>query len=206
MTLHVSLARLLYFLLPVCWISCVPFASAQHYLGLTGGGGFSPTVGFRAGVVAEWKHRPNVVFLTEATYLQRTSPEILRKLDRNRGYHLATVDYVSLNFLIKMQLDLEPVGLYAVAGADISFGARAYARYSSDGNIVIDRLLFDELALRRWDAGVCIGGGIEKEIRKRRRIFFDVRYYLGIIDIDKDTAGDIFNEGTFFNLGFLIPL
>lgn len=147
-----------------------------------------------------------MVFLTEATYLQRTSPEILRKLDRNRGYHLATIDYISLNFLLKIQLDLEPIGLYAVVGPDISFGARAYARYSSDGNIVIDRLKFDELALRRWDAGVCIGGGIEKEIRKRRRIFFDVRYYLGIIDIDKDTTGDIFNEGTFFNLGFLIPL
>lgn len=205
MTVRVSPARCLYLLLPVL-IGCVSNSYGQNYLGLSGGGGFSPTVGFRAGVVAEWKHKPNMVFLTEATYLQRTSPEILRKLDRNRGYHLATIDYISLNFLLKIQLDLEPIGLYAVVGPDISFGARAYARYSSDGNIVIDRLKFDELALRRWDAGVCIGGGIEKEIRKRRRIFFDVRYYLGIIDIDKDTTGDIFNEGTFFNLGFLIPL
>lgn len=196
----------LYFLLPACCLILFPGAFAQHYLGLTGGGGFSPTVGFRAGVVAAWKHRPNVDFLSEVTYLQRTSPEIVRKLDRERGYHLATIDYFSLNFLIKMQLDLEPIGLYAVIGPDVSFGARAYASYSVDGKIAIDRLYFDQLALRRWDIGACIGGGIEKEIRKRRKIFFDVRYYLGVLDIDRDPVGDIFHEGAFFNLGFLFPL
>lgn len=180
---------------------------AQPYVGLTGGAGLSSQIGLRVGITTEWAlNRGNLSLQSEWVYLQRNSKELVRKLPDDRRYWLVTIDYVSAPLLFKAKLDWEPVALYAVAGPEISYAVGVQANYDEAGGIFREKLSFDQLDLNRWDVGLCLGIGVEKIIRNRKKIFLDYRYYLGLRDLDNTSGNDIFHEGKVLTMGFVFPL
>lgn len=189
------------------FLFCAPFAlRAQIATGLGGGGGFTRNTGFRAALPLEYGIRKNVYIHSGVAIIQRRNLEIIRKLGNGRDYLSVATDYLSLPILLKLRLDWQPVRLYGLIGAEINYGLRLQASGLEDMRLFRETLSFDPLGLRRWDAGLCIGGGVEKDIHRRRKIFADIRYYQGITDMDRSAASEIYNDGVFVTLGFLLPL
>lgn len=180
--------------------------NAQSYIGLSGGGGLTPEVFFRAAIPVEVPVHQNVSLRSELVYIQRANRDILLKLIGDRDYWQATISYVEIPVLAQMHLDIKTFSIYALIGPKFGFGVRIAANYSEGNVLYEERLSFNEKGIRRFDVGVNLGAGLEKRIVKDRKIFMEYRYYLGLSDINTDSSNTIYNQGQVFNLGFLLPI
>lgn len=186
--------------LPWC-INC-----QTSYLGFMGGAGLTANVGLRVSLPAEFTVNRNIACQLELVYIQKGNVALTRKFSQERDYGLILTDYVSIPMLLKLKLDWKPIGIYALVGPEVAYGIKMYGHYAEGNNIYRDRLSFDGQGVRHIDAGLSVGIGLERIIRRDTKIFMDLRYYLGITDLDTAKDNDIFNEGQYLNLGVLFPL
>ncbi|MCB0629807.1 MAG: porin family protein [Saprospiraceae bacterium] len=178
---------------------------AQNSFGVSGGGGFTQSTGFRAALPVEIRIKNNTALFGGPAFLMRRNQEIIRKLDAARDYYTVETNYLSLPVMVKLRLDWEPIHLYGLFGIEVNYGLRMQATGVEDQTLFKEKLDFDHIQLSRLDGGVTVGGGFEAELRNFRKIFADLRYYLGILDIDQSPDGEIFQEGTYVTLGFMMP-
>lgn len=180
--------------------------SAQFAIGLSGGGGLNENTGFRAAIPMEYGFRPSLSLFSGVAFVQRRNREIVRKLDAERDYFFTATDYLSVPFYLKLRLHWKPLSLYGLLGTEINYGLRMHANGLDDFRLFREPLAFDALRLQRWDIGLGIGAGFSADIHRQRKIFADIRYYLGITDIDRSAEAEIYNDGIYMTLGFLMPL
>lgn len=178
----------------------------QHLAGLSGGGGFTQSTGFRFALPVEIDLSKHLAIFGGPSYIQRRNLELVRKLPANREYGTAEVDYISLPVMLKLRLDWTPVRIYGLAGIEASYGLRLQATGVEDQRLFKEKFEFAPIQVDRWDGGFCVGAGFETDLHRDRKIFADFRYYLGILDIDRSALGEIYNEGTYVTLGFMLPL
>lgn len=179
---------------------------AQNSFGVSGGGGFTQSTGFRAAIPIEINLKKNTALFGGPAFIMRRNPEIVRRLPASREYYTVETNYLSLPVLLKLRLDWEPIHLYGLLGVEINYGVRMQATGVEDQMLFKERLDFQDVRIQQLDGGVSVGGGFEAELRNQRKIFADLRYYLGILDIDESVDGEIYNEGAYVTLGFLMPL
>lgn len=182
------------------------FCQAQHAFGLSGGGGFTQAMGFRMALPLEFNLSKHVFLFGGPAYLQRRNMELVRKLPVSREYRSAEINYLSLPVLLKVRLDWEPIRIYGLAGIELNYGVLINANGIEDQRLFKERIEFADIAVDRLDGGFCIGAGFETDLHRQRKIFADLRHYLGVLDIDPSADGEIYNEGTFVTLGFMLPL
>lgn len=199
-----------YSLTPLLVLSFIFFdldLKAQYYLGLSGGGGISGEVFFRAAIPAEAELTQTLSIRSEVVYVQRENRDLLIKLIGDRNYWQATISYLEIPVLAKAHLHLKSLSIYVLAGPKVGYGIRLAANYSEGSVLFEERFDFDEKEIHRLDFGLNLGFGLEKRINKNRKIFIDYRYYLGLSDIDSGApTNNIYNQGQVFNLGFLLPI
>lgn len=181
-------------------------ATGQTYVGLNGGGGIPDEVLFRGALSGEFQLGTNLALLVEAAYVQRENPSLLTQLPRRRNYIQPVINYLEAPVLFKFRLPLPIVNLYALAGPQLAYGIHLYSTFEEDNRIFTERLDFRRTGIHRLDIGGYVGAGLEKEISRGRRIFIDIRYYLGLHNINAEGEEKIFNQGKSFALGFMIPV
>lgn len=190
----------LIWIIPRC-INC-----QTSYVGFIGGAGLTANVGLRISVPVEFTVNRNIAYQLELVFIQKGNVALTRKFSQERDYGLILTDYVSIPLLLKLKLDWKPIGIYALVGPEVAYGLKMYGHYAEGNNIYRDKLSFEGQGVRRVDAGLSVGIGLERVIRRNTKIFMDLRYYLGITDLDTAKDNDIFNEGQYFNIGVLFPL
>lgn len=180
--------------------------NAQLFVGLSGGGGISSEVLFRAAIPAEVSLNKTISIRTELVYIQRENRDVLQKLNGDRSYWQPVISYLELPILAKAHLDFKSISVYALAGPKFGYGIKLAANYLEDNTFYEEHFSFSDKGIHQWDIGLNLGFGLEKRINKNRKIFVDYRYYLGLYDLDKDASTSIFNQGQVINLGFLLPV
>ena len=181
-------------------------AAVPVYLGVSGGSGIRGEVLFRGSVPAEIVLKDNFSALVEIGYVERENPSVLAQLHRGRNYLKPVISYLELPVLAKVRLSFESFDLFFVGGPQIAYGIALRSTYEEDNMLRSEKLTFEETGLSRLDLGLVAGGGLEKEISEGRKIFIDMRFYLGLFNINKEGDEAIFNQGKHFSLGFLIPI
>lgn len=193
-------------ILAVFLMSLTMAVPAQSYLGVSGGGGFRGQVIFRAGVPLEVTLNGNVHLQLEAAYVQRENRFLLGILPSRRKYLQPVLTYVEMPVLLKWRLPFEVVDFFLLAGPQVGYALRLSSTFEEDKLIFAESLNFSESGVNRLDAGLLMGVGLEKVIAQRRKIFLDLRYYLGLYNIHAGSGEAVYNSGATFALGFLIPL
>ncbi len=189
---------LLFFLLP-------SLLAAQHYLGLGGGGGSPNKIGLRLSVPVNIHLTGKLSLQPELVFVEQGSSQILRKLT-TRDYRSAQAAFLALPVLLKAGVQFEKLNLHVLVGPRFAYGIRLAANYFTDTGYFREHLDFDQAELRPFDLGALFGAGLEKVINKDRKIFLEARYYLGLIDLDREADRVIYPEGFYVNIGLLIPI
>lgn len=179
---------------------------AQSAVGLSGGGGFTQSTGFRMALPLEFSLAKHIFLFGGPAYIQRRNPELVRKLPASREYRSAEINYLSLPLLLKIRLDWTPIRVYGLVGIELNYGMRLNATGVEDQRLFKEQIDFSRISVDQLDGGFCVGAGFETDLHRNRKIFADLRYYLGVLDIDQSNIGEMYNEGAFVTLGFMVPL
>lgn len=185
-----------------------PFSRSvgQVSFGMSAGGGITQSTGIRFALPLELELGTNVYLFGGPAFLQRRNPEIIRKLHPMRDYFTVETDYVSLPLAIKIRLDWTPLRIYGMVGIEVNYGLRMQATGVEDQRLFKEKLDFHRDGIRQLEGGAFAGAGFETDLRRERKIFADLRYYLGMFDIDKAPDGEIYNAGSYLTLGLLLPV
>ena len=89
-------------------------------------------------------------------------------------------------------------GPYWAYGLDVS-------AVDNDNNLK-ESFSFEEVGMARTDWGAALGGGVDVEIAKGRKMFIDYRYNVGLKDIALSSDIDTYNEGSSITMGIMVPL
>ncbi|MEO1625214.1 MAG: porin family protein [Bacteroidota bacterium] len=135
---------------------------------------------------------------------------------RDRSAEINYIDkyairYIQIPIVGKLNLDFNPFNLYVIGGADLGYGIDfelIELAYNDQGPTSWKnrKLDFQRAGVSRFDIGMALGGGIEASISKGRRIFVDIRYHIGLNDIDKRPNVEVYNQGRSYTIGMMLPV
>lgn len=179
---------------------------AQSYIGLNGGGGLGIEQIAKGAIPYERELKDYLSLGVELGVTIRQNQAMIRKINSPVDIYFLRQSYVELPFYLKLKLPIQDLKPYIHAGGQIGYGLNMWYHYRNDRSWERDSYRFKDAGLKRLDAGVILGGGIEKELVKRQKIFLDLRYYLGLINLDKDPENSVYNEGLVFSIGCLFPI
>ena len=180
--------------------------TGQVNVGIMGGGSLSDEVEVRGAVLLEWMMNKYIGFRVEPAFTIRGNHEVVRKIDISPERSAESLSYFELAILSKFTLPFDDFRPYAVIGLQAGYGIGVRSSYIDGPYLFKEKYSFDQVKLDPVDGGITFGVGIEKEIRRNRKIFADFRYYLGLVNFDEDERGDIFNAGKVFSIGFAMPI
>jgi hypothetical protein len=139
-------------------------------------------LGFQGGLVAKAGFNPYLALQMELLFAQKgmkvkvTESGITAKVWTN-------VNYLEIPLMLKVSIPLNPFFVYANAGPSIGIGLSA--KLATDPDMGLNQTIkFEENGLQRFDFGVLFGGGFGAKIGNGS-MFLDLRYTLGISDINK---------------------
>ena len=180
--------------------------SGQVNIGFMGGGSLSDEVEVRGAFLLEWPMSRYWGIRVEPAFAIRGNREVVRKINISSERSAESLSYLELSVLSKFILPLDDFRPYVVLGIQAGYGVSVRSSYIDGPLSLKEKYSFKEVQLDPFDAGLAFGIGIDKEIRRNRKIFADFRYYLGLVNFDSDEGGDIFNAGKVFSIGFTLPL
>lgn len=186
---------------------CVNSAFAQQ-IGLSGGASVDPITSLRLAAFYERHVKSWLSIQAEVSYLQKGHPSLVDRLfEEPPGLGYGAIDAFSSSYLAKLSLQTSDLSIYLLAGPSVSrFGGAIAVFEGEDGIYQRVRVPLDSYELRRWDWGGTLGIGIEKRIRKKQKIFVDVRYYQGFQNLNRNQENVFYLEALYFDFGMMIPL
>ncbi len=182
--------------------------SAQVYLGIEGGGYLAPSeTGLKLGIVSDFKIKNFFSIHPELIYIQKGVSLPLENLSAEETYRSPKVDYFQIPIMCHFHLDIHTFSFQAFIGPYVSYGLKASAINIEDINNPYKEIFsFAEIKTHRFDFGASIGTSIVMEVVKAKKMFLDIRYNIGLRDINTHPDRATFNEGTSLTMGFMIPL
>ncbi len=192
---------LLFFLLTVN-------SALTQEIGLSGGASVDPVTSLRLAAFYEHDLRNWFSLQPEISYLQKGHPSLVDRLfEEPPGLGYGAIDAFSMSLLMKFSLPLSRLSVYLVAGPSISrFGGAVAVFEGEDGLYQRVRVPLSSYEVKAWDWGGTIGIGLEKSIRKKQKIFVDVRYYQGFQNLNNNEDRVFYLEALYFDFGMIIPL
>ena len=177
-------------------------AFAQSHIGLGVGGGLGERTGLRASFHFEFPLNTYLSLLPEFNFVQRRNRDLLRQLLllNDRDYRQATVNYLSIPILLKLQLSFKTLNPYAVIGPELAYGMNIQTYYVQNNRIFSEDLTFQNS--ERLDVGINMGLGLDKTLNRGHKIFLEYRFFLGLWDILSAAEQESYNEGSSLVLGF----
>lgn len=146
--------------------------------------------------------------LVEPTFLAEGS--LLVKSNGLGGddfYSINELKYVRLPILYKLKLNQRFYNFYAMLGGSLSYAVGGVAYNLKDAQKwALRKIDFKSEALTRLDYGVVVGAGIEKKIVNGLAVNIEMRYYVGLHNLMKNSAEQIYNESYMVLMGVSFPL
>jgi len=197
----------LFFLLLFFTIFCHSNTNAQNYIGVEGGGYFAlRQTGLKIGLVSDFKINNFLSFHPELIYIQKGVSLPLEELAPEQKYRSSKIEYLQVPLLFQIRLDIKTFSFQLFAGPYISYGIKASAvNFDNINQQFQEQFSFDAIHTRRIDFGTSLGTSLVLDVGKSNKMFIDLRYNLGLRDLDKDPSKENFNEGTSMTMGFMIP-
>lgn len=189
------------FLLTCTLLLFINLGKAQVYLGLSGGGGLSGRVGLRASVPFELEIKKHLWLYGEFVYSRHFSRDVFYEIYPEADYGQAAMDYFSVPLGLKIDMELKPFTVYGIVAAQLAYGAHIELLTLIDEEYVTEHIGFRKAMLRQWDFGLSLGGGFEKNISNRYKLFLEFRHFLGLVDINPNRNLALYNEGSVIDLG-----
>ncbi len=187
-----------------CWF--VLSGKAQVYLGLMGGGSFTEEVEVRGAIPVEWEKNSYFSLRAELAVTVRGNQEIVRKINISTDVSIENLLLLELPIMARFTLPTQGFQPYLTIGLQVGYGISVHSRYIDAQQYFKEKFSFREAGLKHLDSGLTFGIGLEKSISGNRRIFADLRHYLGILNIDDAPQGEIYNQGTALSIGLLLPI
>ncbi|MBX2872371.1 MAG: PorT family protein [Saprospiraceae bacterium] len=182
-------------------------AFTQHF-GLSGGASVDPITSLRLAAFYEEELKPWLTLQPEFSYLQKGHSSLVDRLfEEPPGLGYGAIDVFSASVLAKVKLEFSDLAIYLLAGPSASMFGGAIAVYEGeDGIYKRIRIPLSSYEVKTWDWGGTVGLGLEKRIRKKQKIFVDVRYYQGFENLNKKQESVFYLESLYFDFGLIIPL
>ncbi len=186
---------------------CVNSAFSQQ-IGLSGGASVDPITSLRLAAFYERNFKPWLSMQSEISYLQKGHPSLVDRLfEEPPGLGYGAIDVFSTSLLAKFRLQFSDLSIYLLVGPSVSRFGGAIAVFEGDDEIYQRvRVPLASYEVKSWDWGGTIGLGFEKRIRKKQKIFVDVRYYQGLLNLNKNQENVFYLESLYFDFGMMIPL
>jgi opacity protein-like surface antigen len=149
--------------------------------------------GFVAGVFVRHDLRDRFGVQVEGLYTQKGA-----KLDEFGVDIDLRIDYLEIPVLAR-------VGIQASDEASVHFVAGPAFAFKVHDTLEVEDIGFgfDDIAMKSWDAGIAIGGGVTF-----RNLVVDVRYTIGLVNINDDDVAedllDVKNRALSFTVGWLL--
>lgn len=180
---------------------------SQVSLGINAGAEIRTGLGFQAGLQSEWLVG-QVSFTGEGTFQQLYNNQVLAKLDNlEKQYYQFRTSYLGASIGLKYKLELGKLHGYGLIQPIVLWSLGSVAYFRTDETIYdLERVELSALGLRGYDFGMAVGLGVEKSLLDGKKIFTDIRYYTGLINLDISGTVGVFNEKMSLQLGLLVPL
>ena len=146
----------------------------------------------------------------ELTFLQKGVEE--EEIDQGSTTTVqAVINYIELPILLKGTFGSEKVKAHLFAGPSLGYALNGKAKGTADilgTKITIEEDIdFEEDEISRLDLGLHLGAAVLVPVGSGD-LMFDVRYMLGLINIDDAQVNNIeaYNRGLALSIGYLFPL
>ena len=156
----------------------------------------------------EYQYSEMFSIVSGVTYLQKGTSIEVREPNPNATFqNTFVIDYLQLPVHGKLALQLDRFQIYLSAGFALAY-ATDLKRITSFGieTAKTTKLDFQASEIRRFDLGLEGGGGIQAEITQGKRLFVEMLYNAGVLDIDRQADQEVYNQGYTLTLGIMMPL
>jgi opacity protein-like surface antigen len=141
--------------------------------------------GFLVGLGLELPLRPILSVDFGLLYFEKGAKADVYYLGTLFGFDTYYLDALSLLTCLKLK-PFPKLPTYLIAGGEMSYVLRYRRDFASaTGGIFITHLT---RLIRRFDFGLVMGGGAEIPVSQRWAILTEVRYHMGLADLDKTTT------------------
>lgn len=164
--------------------------------------------GLLLSIPVEYQRSEMFSVISGLSFLQRgTSIEVREPGASSTFQNTFVIDYLKIPVRGKLALQLNRFQLYLTAGVATAY-ATDLKRITSVGieTAKTTKLDFAASGVQRFDLNLLGGGGLQVEISNNKRLFVEMLYNSGIVDIDRHAAQEVFNQGYAISLGMMMPL
>lgn len=178
----------------------------QFSIGLMGGGGLGSEQIAKGAVPFEIGINDYLSIASEIGLTVRQNQSLTRKISSPVDIYFLRQSYLEVPIALKAILPTKEVQPYLGLGIQMGYGLKIWYHFRDDRIWMRDKIEFDSSGISRLDFGISIGGGLERRLMKKQKLFLDLRYYLGLLDIDRDADSNIYNQGMVLSIGCLFPI
>lgn len=201
---------------------------SQVYLGLSSGVSISKIKNdnrysdliahtrFNVEIPIIYKLNKNIAFQSGLSYINMGGTYKIHLMQVNDGLYdskfFFRLNYLSLPLTFNFSLPLNKYSLYGRAGIYMSYLLSADMKSAESGEKYKKDLKDDQFKIHRFDAGFVFGTGVTRTLGNGF-IFFDVRYMIGLCDLNKGLGSNIyvpmknaFNRSLLLNVGYMFRL
>ena len=146
----------------------------------------------------EYQYSEMFSIVSGVTYLQKGTSIEVREPNPNATFqNTFVIDYLQLPVHGKLALQLDRFQIYLSAGLALAY-ATDLKRITSFGieTAKTTKLDFQASEIR----------GIQAEITQGKRLFVEMLYNAGVLDIDRQADQEVYNQGYTLTLGIMMPL
>ena len=177
---------------------------AQSFFGIEGGAYFFNSRGdIKVGITSEHPLKKYLSIQPEIVYIRKMTPLPTEHLNLNDDDNIVTlVSYIQATITSRIKLEIDNISIQLFAGPYFAYGIKPVLK----NNAPFRNFSFDDLRTRRLDLGGSIGAGLSILVPGNKKMFVDYRFNIGLVDLDKKNDQSLYNEGSSFTMGFLLPL
>ncbi len=164
--------------------------------------------GLLLSIPLEYQYSEMFSLVSGITYSQKgTSIEVRNHGARSTFQNTFVVDYLQIPLRGKLALQLNRFQLYLSAGLAVGY-ATDLKRITSIGveTAKTSKLDFRASGIRRIDLNLLGGGGFQVEITNRKRLFVEMLFSAGALDIDRHSDQEVYNQGYAVTMGMMMPV
>jgi len=188
---------------------------AQVYVGFKGGGLYSRQLPSQStlhlAIPVEWNSKKDwLSYRFELGYLEKGLEVDVINQSGALELEQQWIQYADAQLLGRFKLPLKEVEFFGLFGPYLSrgFKARVYRVDETSGVALgeFEQRKLDEINLHPFDFGATLGAGIAKEIAQRVVVMVDLRYRLGILDVNRLPEVNTYHEAYSFSMGLFLPI
>lgn len=158
------------------------------------------------GITLQQRLSPQWAIQIEANYQEERQSYLLSGAESR--INTSVLKYIRFPLLAKRNINFGNWSIQAIAGPNFGYGLQLLS-----GDTSLDyrqssfkKLDYSDYEVKRFDLGLLLGLGVEKEVSKFFTTALSLRYNIGLTDILKDENNYFFNRGCTLEMAIFFPL